>query len=232
MGVDEEAPPPALMTINDLLSTIELNEYIITIDELESEIDGLNGEIDALNDDVNSLEGEIGSLNKEIEDKDAQLEAKKEREAKILAESKATNNSGGGNSSGPSSAKAEKTSGVDSNTIASAKGQTFEMTYYGMDCSGCTGVTASGLNVSNGATSYNGMKILAADTTILPLHTVVRVTNNDGSSYTGIVKDRGGAIKGNKIDVLVGSEAESSKYGRHSAKVEVISYGDNSYRRE
>lgn len=109
---------------------------------------------------------------------------------------------------------------------------TFEMTYYGMDCAGCTGLTASGYS-TKGRTTYDGMTVLAADTSILPLHTIVKVTNeHDGKSYTGIVKDRGGVIKGRKLDVLVGSEAESSKYGRHKAKVEVIKYGDNKYKRE
>src|SRR5699024_3594018 len=116
--------------------------------------------------------------------------------------------------------------------VSDTKGQTFNTSYYGMDCAGCTGITACGLDVSGGQTHYNGMRILAADTSILPLHTVVKVTNPDGSSYTGIVKDRGGAIKGRKLDVLVGSEAESKKHGRHDAKVEVIKRGDNSYRRE
>lgn len=116
--------------------------------------------------------------------------------------------------------------------VSDTKGQTFNTSYYGMDCAGCTGITASGLDVSGGQTHYNGMRILAADTSILPLHTVVKVTNPDGSSYTGIVKDRGGAIKGQKLDILVGSEAESKKRGRHVTKVEVIKRGDNSYRRE
>lgn len=109
---------------------------------------------------------------------------------------------------------------------------TFEATYYGMDCVGCSGRTASGYNASSLGIKKDGMSILAADTSVIPLHSVVRVTNPDGSSYKGIVLDRGGAIKGKRLDVLVGSEAESSKYGRHNVTVEVLSYGDNKYRKE
>lgn len=107
----------------------------------------------------------------------------------------------------------------------------FNTSYYGMDCVGCTGRTASGYN-TKGRTTYNGMTILAADTSILPLRTKVRVVNPDGSNYVGIVLDRGGAIKGRKLDVLVGSEEESSKYGRHMAKVYVLEYGNNKYIKE
>ena len=121
---------------------------------------------------------------------------------------------------------------LEKESTNASDGSVFEVTYYGMDCKGCSGITASGLNVKGGQTHYNGMRVLAADTSILPLHTTVLITNTDGSSYKGIVKDRGGAIKGHKIDVLVGSEAESRNYGIHKAKVEVLEMGDNVYRRQ
>lgn len=101
-----------------------------------------------------------------------------------------------------------------------------------MDCKGCTGITASGLDTTGGLLEYEGMTILAADTDILPLHTIVQVYNPDGTSYKGIVKDRGGAIKGNRIDVLVESEAVSYEHGRHDVNIRILEYGDNKYRRE
>lgn len=107
---------------------------------------------------------------------------------------------------------------------------TFNASYYGMDCVGCSGRTASGFN-TKGRTHYNGLRILAGDTSILPLGTIVYVEGSAIGSFKGIVLDRGGAIKGNKLDILVGSEAESSGLGRQNVKVNVISYGDNRYRK-
>lgn len=177
--------------------------------------------IKRLSDEVESLESEVDELSKELKATKSRLE----RKEKEVGES-------GGNAAVNTSDNKHSGNSVSDGKVSGGEGQTFNTSYYGMDCAGCTGITASGLDVSGGKTHYNGMRILAADTSILPLHTVVKVTNPDGSSYTGIVKDRGGAIKGRKLDVLVGSEAESKKHGRHDAKVEVIKRGDNSYRRE
>lgn len=98
----------------------------------------------------------------------------------------------------------------------------FQATYYGSDCSGCSGITAGGVNVSGGNTHYNGMRVIAADPSVLPIGTVVNVKGSALGNFTGIVMDTGGAIKGNIIDILVGSEAESSTYGRSNVQVEVL----------
>ncbi|GEU02888.1 hypothetical protein TuanDB_42290 [Bacillus anthracis] len=39
-----------------------------------------------------------------------------------------------------------------------------------------------------------------------------------------IAGDTGGAIKGNRIDVLVGSDGSANSWGRKSVKVKVIEY--------
>lgn len=130
--------------------------------------------------------------------------------------------------------RGERKTDVKQNASGSTAGTyvgSFNTSYYGMDCVGCTGRTASGYNTA-GRTTYNGMTVLAADTSVLPLRTKVRVVNPDGSSYVGIVLDRGGAIKGRKLDVLVGSEAESVRHGRHQTQVYVIEYGNNKYIKE
>lgn len=102
-----------------------------------------------------------------------------------------------------------------------SSGETFQITYYTAFCpEGCTGVTASGHNVS-GTTTYNGMKIVAADPRF-SLGTKLKVTYNNGTSFVAIVLDRGGAIHGNILDVLVSNEAEARRLGRTTAKVEVL----------
>ena len=97
---------------------------------------------------------------------------------------------------------------------------TFNISYYGTDCYGCGNFTASGIHVAN-TNYYKGYRIIAADTSILPMGTLVEIiTPNE--KISGIIGDRGGAIKGYKLDVLVSSEAHASKLGRHNGKLRVI----------
>lgn len=75
------------------------------------------------------------------------------------------------------------------------------MTAYGSDCIGCSGITASGTVPEKGRT-------IAVDPDVIPLGSEVMI---DGQVY--IAEDTGGAIKGNKLDLFVGTEADSVQYG-------------------
>ena len=75
------------------------------------------------------------------------------------------------------------------------------MTAYGSDCIGCSGITASGTVLEKGRT-------IAVDPDVIPLGSEVMI---DGQVY--IAEDTGGAIKGNKLDLFVGTEADSVQYG-------------------
>ena len=124
------------------------------------------------------------------------------------------------------------------------EGTTFtgRLTLYGGDCTGCGGTSSSGVKLSptsgvNNTNSpylyYNGKKYycLAADRSI-PFGTVIKISNHnlntEGTIY-GIVVDRGGAIKGNKIDIFNGSEGSGNKYfgggTSYNTKFEVVSLG-------
>lgn len=196
------------------------HDYAPFIDEADGREAHDNILIARLKDDRKRLRSEVRALEDELDEVKTYIPPESQTQTQTQAPESSED-------------KATATTGDDSgDDEPSAEGQTYNTSYYGMDCAGCSGITASGLNVKGGQTHYNGMRILAADTNILPLHTVVKVTNPDGSSYKGIVKDRGGAIVGHRLDVLVGSEAESKGHGRHTAKVEVIEIGNNKYRRE
>ena len=92
-----------------------------------------------------------------------------------------------------------------------------EATAYTASCNGCSGITAMGIDVRN-TTTYNGYGIIAVDTSVIPLGTIVSI---NGRKY--IAGDTGGAIKGNKIDVLVGSVNEATQFGRkHGLEVIVL----------
>lgn len=75
------------------------------------------------------------------------------------------------------------------------------MTAYGSDCIGCSGITAAGTVPEKGRT-------IAVDPDVISLGSEVRI---DGQVY--IAEDTGGAIKGNKLDLFVGTEADSVQYG-------------------
>ena len=109
-----------------------------------------------------------------------------------------------------------------------------QMTAYGPDCVGCTGKVACpprqdvrNGNVNFNDSEYGSVRILAADSAI-PCGSMIKINN---LSYTnddvyGIVLDRGGAIKGNIIDFLVASEADSDSVGRQkNVNFEIVRWG-------
>jgi len=100
------------------------------------------------------------------------------------------------------------------------KTQLYEATFYTAGCEGCTGITASGVDVRN-TTHYKGYRVIAADRSI-PFGTIMRITLEDGTVFDGIVADRGGAIKGRRLDILVETRACAYELGRQQVKVEII----------
>lgn len=96
----------------------------------------------------------------------------------------------------------------------------FTATFYTARCEGCTGITASGYNVKQ-TQFYRGFRVLAADRSI-PLGTKMRVKLADGKQFDGIVLDRGGAIRGKRLDVLVASKSEAYELGRQQARVTIL----------
>ncbi len=107
------------------------------------------------------------------------------------------------------------------------------LSWYGPDCYGCSGVTASGHNVITGGIyyddlTYGSVRIVAGDSSF-PLGTIVRITNASLSNdpVFAIVLDRGGAIGLDKkymFDLLF--ESESSYNNVHgSTTFEILRYG-------
>lgn len=93
---------------------------------------------------------------------------------------------------------------VKTASVESASYRTFTATAYSL-----RGRTASGERVRSG--------IIAADPRVLPLGTVVHIQGMG----TFVVKDTGGAIKGNKIDIWMPSGA--MKFGRRKVQLRVVS---------
>ncbi|MDM5157306.1 cell wall-binding protein EntA [Bacillus sp. DX1.1] len=67
-------------------------------------------------------------------------------------------------------------------------------------------------------TANPNMKVIAVDPKVIPLGSKVWVEGY-GEAIAG---DTGGAIKGNRIDVLLGSDSAAEKWGRKSVKVKIL----------
>ena len=102
------------------------------------------------------------------------------------------------------------------NSSAPASGKEFYVTAtaYTANCSGCSGVTATGLNLKANPSS----KVIAVDPSVIPLGSKVWV---EGYGYA-IAADTGGAIKGKKIDVFVSSKSQASSWGRKKVRIKVL----------
>lgn len=75
--------------------------------------------------------------------------------------------------------------------------------------------TASGLSVKT-----NRGKLVAADTRILPFHSLVSVPGYHGGEAVPVL-DRGGAIKGSRLDVLMPTFAQAQQWGSRMVDVKV-----------
>lgn len=181
-GVDDDAPPPSMRTIDDIYAEhgFKQSDHAPYIDEREAE---------------------LAVYKRNLADKDEELERLKD-EIKALK------------------SKQNEAESVDNKQVG--EGKTFEATFYTAFCpSGCTGVTATGVYVSN-TIYHEGKRIIAVDPNVIPLGSHVRVTLKDGTSFEATAQDTGGGIKGNRIDILVASRDEAYRLGRQSAKVEII----------
>lgn len=87
-------------------------------------------------------------------------------------------------------------------------------TAYTASCNGCSGVTATGVNLK----SNPNLKIIAVDPGVIPLGSKVWV---EGYGYA-VAGDTGGAIKGNKIDVFMPSKSKAYDFGRQKVRVKVL----------
>lgn len=98
---------------------------------------------------------------------------------------------------------------------------TFQVTGYGADCVGCSGITAAGIDVRGGITHYQGYRVIATDPNVIPMFSIVNIEGVGNC----IAVDTGGAIKGNIIDLLFPSEAHTHAWGRQHRNVSIIRYG-------
>jgi len=97
-----------------------------------------------------------------------------------------------------------------------ASGKEFYVTAtaYTPNCNGCSGISATGINLKSGS----GLKVIAVDPSVIKLGSKVWVEGYG----TAIAGDTGGAIKGNKIDILVQTDAQARNWGRKKVRIKVL----------
>lgn len=99
---------------------------------------------------------------------------------------------------------------------------TFTVTHYATgDGMTPSTMTANGTEVGHTIYTPEGYRIIAVDTSVIPLNSIVRVTIN-GQTFIAKACDTGSAINGHKIDLLVSSPSEALSLGLTTATIEII----------
>ncbi|TCP29228.1 3D (Asp-Asp-Asp) domain-containing protein [Scopulibacillus darangshiensis] len=148
---------------------------------------GLSIDQDALPGDANAAKTEI---------KQPKQEPEKQPEKKVSAEKSAPK--------------------PDKQKSAKSEGKTISVhsTAYTANCSGCSGKTATGLDLK----ANPNAKVIAVDPNVIPLGTKVYVPGYG----TATAADTGGAINGNRIDIFFSSKDKATNWGNKQIKVTIL----------
>jgi len=98
------------------------------------------------------------------------------------------------------------------------------VTAYSPDARSC-GKWADGITASGYSVWTNGMKLVAADTRLLPFGSIISVPGYNGGDPVPVL-DRGGAIKGRRLDVLYPTHEIARQWGAQRLNVTVWEYAD------
>lgn len=111
------------------------------------------------------------------------------------------------------STTASKDSAPEANKTAS-KEIIVEASAYTASCEGCSGITATGMNLK----ANPNAKVISVDPAVIPLGSKVYVEGY-GEAIAG---DTGGAIKGKRIDVFFPSQQDAINFGVKQLKVTIL----------
>lgn len=99
-----------------------------------------------------------------------------------------------------------------------------KVTAYSPDERSCPG-TADGITSSNHDVFTNAMRLAAADSRLLPLGSIISVPGYDDGRVIPVL-DRGGAIKGRRLDLLYATHEQALRWGVKTLDVTVWEYAD------
>jgi 3D (Asp-Asp-Asp) domain-containing protein len=97
---------------------------------------------------------------------------------------------------------------------ANVKEISVKATAYTASCEGCSGVTATGINLK----ADPNAKVISVDPNVIPLGSKVLVEGYGVATAA----DTGGAIKGNRIDIFIPSKQAAINYGAKKVKVKIL----------
>ena len=112
----------------------------------------------------------------------------------------------------------------DGRPIRVARTITMRVTAYSPDYRSC-GASADGITASGYSVFTNGGCMVAADPRVLPLGSLVSVPGYDGGAVVPVL-DTGGAIKGDRLDVLYATHEVAKRWGVQDLEVQVWEYAD------
>ncbi len=96
----------------------------------------------------------------------------------------------------------------------SSKEITVKATAYTASCGGCSGITATGINLK----ANPNAKVISVDPSVIPLGSKVYVEGYGVATAA----DTGGSIKGNRIDVFIASKQDAINWGSKEVKVKIL----------
>jgi 3D (Asp-Asp-Asp) domain-containing protein len=96
---------------------------------------------------------------------------------------------------------------------ASYKTMTVKATAYTASCKGCSGITATGINLKKNKNA----KVISVDPKVIPLGSKVYVP---GYGYA-VAGDVGGAMRGNKIDLHMPTKQKALNWGVRTVTIKV-----------
>ncbi len=98
------------------------------------------------------------------------------------------------------------------------------VTAYSPDWRSC-GDSADGITSSNHRVETNGYRLVAADSRVLPLGSIISIPGYAKDDVVPVL-DRGGMIKGNRLDLLFPTHEQARAWGVKKLKVVVWGYAD------
>lgn len=167
--------------------------------------------------DWNELDSDLISINQKLLIKDADQEPAKVVEEKEVEKSEPVQEEKAQETEKQTEQPKEtekQTEEQPQKSEASGQSMTMEATAYTAKCDGCTGVTATGIDLN----ADSNKKVIAVDPSVIPLGSRVHVEGY-GEAIAG---DTGGDIKGNRIDVHLPTKDAAYGFGRQSVNVTVL----------
>jgi len=190
----------SIWAMSDLNSKLELS--ISKATELQSKVESLETQLEtsnSLNESLNEQIEELGIENDELTEQNLRF-----KEALVLPPAK--------NSKGLTVSR-----GLYAREVINVRATAYGIDYKG---SNMKGITFTGTKATEERT-------IAVDPKVIPLGSEVYVEVPSMPQYNGyyIAEDTGGAIKGKKIDIYVGTEKVAYPFGIRDAVVKVVRFG-------